>query len=394
MALTIKNNIKVAIMAEVSEGTLVPPASGADFIGVLEGIELSPAKELIERAVLTGSIGKPTPRTGTKTVTGTVPVEFKAGSTDGADPEYSPLINAALGAYRNKATAVTTKSSGNTSTVLQIEDADISSFAVGDIIVVKQTGAYHVSPITARSTGSGTATITMLVAHPSGDCTDSVQIAPFRTFYTANTGHATVSVSKYVDDAVTETAAGCRVSSMAMEGFATGQLPSLKFAVDGLSFTRAVAAIPYTPSVDSSLPPIVLNATVYIDGAAVAMNEVGWSVDNSLAFATSTASSNGRISGRVASRSVKGTLNPYKQTDSVAHYTKFNAGTAFSVFGFAYNPTATAGEFNQVVAFYLPNCIITELGESDQDGILQDAISFTASRGASGATEEIYVSTT
>jgi hypothetical protein len=39
----------------------------------------------------------------------------------------------------------------------------------------------------------------------------------------------------------------------------------------------------------------------------------------------------------------------------------------------------------------MPNCIITELNEADQDGLLQDAITFSANRGASGTTSEIYI---
>jgi hypothetical protein len=39
----------------------------------------------------------------------------------------------------------------------------------------------------------------------------------------------------------------------------------------------------------------------------------------------------------------------------------------------------------------MPNCIITDLAEADSDGLLQDAISFSANRGASGSIPEIYV---
>ncbi len=393
MALTIKDNSKFAVMVESAEGTYQVPASGADFVAVLaDGAEMNPAKELLERSVLTGSIGKVTPRTGTRSVSGAMGVEFKAGSTAGAAPQTAPLMKAALGTTRNRATSVTTKSSGNTATVLQIADADIADLQVGDIVVIKQSGAYHVSPITARSTGTGTATVTLLVAHPSGDCTDSVDIAAFRTYFTANTGHPTLSISKYVDDVVIEKAIGCRVNSMAMEGFSTGALPALKFGFEGLTFDRTIAAPPYTQSLDTSLPPVVLSATVYMDGVAVPVNEVTFSVENTLGFATSTASANGRISSRISSRSVSGSLNPYKQSDSIAQYTRFINNTAFSLFGFAYNPTSTSGEFGNVVAFYLPNCIITEIAEADQDGLLQESLTFTASRGASGATEEIYIS--
>ncbi len=391
MALTIKENIVIAVKEESSEGTYLTPSGATSFFAVLEdGAEMVPNKDLLERGIITGSIGNATPRTGMKTVSGTIGVEFKAGSSAGAAPEYASFLTAALGAVRTNA-ATTTKSSGNTAATLQIEDADIADLLVGDIIVVKQSGAYHVSPIISRVTTPGSASVTMLVAHPSGDCTDSVVIAAYKTYYTANSGHPSLSISKYVESLVLETGAGCRVSSMALEGFSTGQLASLKFGFEGMSFTRSLTAPSYTPSFDTSMPPVILNAKVYVDGTAVEINELSLSVENTLAFATSTASSNGRISGRVADRSVTGSFNPYKQGDSIANYTKFLNTTQYSLFAYAANPTSTAGEFDQVVAVYMPTCVTTEIAEGDQDGLLQDTLTFTASRGANGTTEEIYV---
>ncbi len=394
MALTVKQNTTIAIEEEVTEGTYVAPAGASSFLQTLaDGTEITPSKELLERNIFNGSLGKTSPRTGTRTVSGAIPVEARANSTAGSAPEYDKLMKSAFGSRRQATTTTTTKASGNTATVLQIEDADISKFAVGDIVLVKQSGAYHVSPITAKSTGTGTATITLLVAHPSGDMTDSVVIEKFTTYKLANSGHPSLSISKYVDDAVLEKAIGARVTSVALEGFATGQIPSLNFGFEGLDFDREVAAPGYTPSYDSALPPIVLDARLYMDGVAVDVNEVTVSIENTLGFATAISAENGRTSGRATSRSVTGTFNPYKQDDSIANFTKFKDNTAFSLFAYAKVPTSTAGQFGQIVAFYLPNCLITELGEADQDGLLQETVSFTASRGASGTTDEIFFTT-
>ncbi len=86
-----------------NEGTAKDPASGEDFIQILEdGLELSPAKELLDRSILTSSIGKVTPRVGQKSVSGSIPVEFKAAGTEGSFPEYSTLLNSALGDCRRR----------------------------------------------------------------------------------------------------------------------------------------------------------------------------------------------------------------------------------------------------------------------------------------------------
>lgn len=392
MSLTVKKNTAVAVMAESSEGTYEAPSSGSVFVQSLaDGFEISPSKELLERNIFTSSVGKTSPRVGQTQVAGTLPVECRANSTEGGAPEFDLLIKSALGSRRQISSTTTTKASGNTASVLQIEDADISKFNVGDIIMVKQSGAYHVSPITAKSTGAGTATITMLVPHPSGDCTDSVVVSKSTTYIVADSGHPSLSISKYVESAVLEAAIGCKVKSMSLDNFSTGQLPAFKFGFEGLSFDRSLTAIPYTPSYQSSLPPIVLDGRAYMDGTAIEINELSFSLENKLGFESSIAASNGRVASRVTERSITGSFNPYKLDNSIANYTKYVANTAFSLFAYAKVPTGTSGEFGQVCAVYMPNCIITDLGEADSDGLLQESITFSANRGTAGTTSEIYI---
>jgi len=390
----VKKNTAVGIEIEVSEGTYVAPSGATSFVQVLaDGFELSSSKELLERNIFTSSIGKTSPRVGQTQSSGTIPVEARAFSSEGVAPEYDKLMQSAFGNKRTIATTTTTKSSGNTATVLQIEDADIGKFNVGDIVMVKQAGAFHVSPILSKTTGTGTATITLLVAHPSGDMTDSVVVSKSTTYVLADSGHPSLSISKYIEGTILEAVTGAKVTSLALENFSTGQLPSFSFGVEGLTFTPSVTSIPYTPSYDGALPPIVLDGRLYMDGTSIHVNELSVQLENTLAFKTSIAAPNGRISSRATERTVSGSFNPYKQSDNVANFTKYQANTPFSLFAYAMVPTSTPGEFGQVVAVYMPNCIITELNEADQDGLLQDAITFSANRGASGVIPEIYIAT-
>jgi hypothetical protein len=392
MGIIVKKNTAVAVMEEVTEGTYVAPSSASKYVQTLaDGFELSPSKEVIERDIFTSSIGKTSPRTGQFQVTGSIPVELRAFSTEGGAPEFDLLMKSALGTRRQATTTTTTKASGNTASVLQIEDADITKFNVGDIIMIKMDDAYHVSPITAKSTGTGTATITLLIPHPSGDIDDSVVIGKFTTYTVADSGHPSLSISKYLESAVLEQATGCRVSSMSLEGFSTGQLPTLNFGFEGLNFDRSLTAIPHTPSYDTALPPIILDAKAYMDTDALEINELTISLENTLGFKSSISEANGRSSGRATERTISGTFNPYKEDDSIANFTKYVNDTPFKLFAYAKVPTGTDGEFGNVVAVYMPNCVITEMGESDQDGLVQENISFSANRGSAGTTNEIYI---
>lgn len=392
MALTVKQNTAIAVEIEDTEGTYKAPTAATSYVQTLsDGTEMTPSKELLERNVFNGSIGKTVPRTGQRTVSGAVPTEARASATAGAAPEYDALMRSALGLRRQKTTTTTTKT-GNTASQLEIQDADIGDFAVGDIVLVKEAGAYHVSPITAVDTTATLANITLLVA-AAAPFSNNVVIEKFTTYTVADSGHPSLSISKYIEGAVLEQATGCRVTSTSLDSFTTGQLPSWSFGFEGMDFDRSLTAIPHTPSYSTALPPVVLEACVYQDGVKIPVNEVTFSIENTLGFATSTCSPNGRISGRATERTVSGTFNPYKQDDDISNFTKFKNNTTFSLFAYAKNPTGVAGEFDQVVAFYMPNCLTTELGESDQDGLLVEDISFSASRGSAGTENEIYICT-
>lgn len=392
MAIVVKNTTKVAIEEEVTEGTYVTPASAAAYVQTLaEGYEMKPSKELLERNVFTGTIGKVTPRTGVQSVSGTVPTEFRANSTEGNAPEFNSLMKSAFGTRRQNTTVVTTKAAGNTATVLQINDGDISKFEIGDIILVKQAGAFHVTPITAKTSGAGTATITALVAHPSGSFSNSVTIAKFTTYLCAESAHPSLSITEFSDDLVKKMGLGCRVNKFQLSNFATGKIPSLAFGFEGLSFDRALAAPAYATAYDSALPPIVLDAKAYVDGVAVVINELSVSAEVKAGFATGISSSKGKISGRQIERKITGTIDPYQQTDSIANYTKFVNGTEFSLFAYAKNASGVTGEFQNVCAIYMPKCLITEFAEGEAEGLVKEQLTFQAGRGTAGTTNEIYV---
>lgn len=385
MGTVVTKNQSWAVEIEVTEGTYVAPAAATSFVQTLaDGAEMSRSKEVIERNIFTSSIGKTTPRTGQFTASGSMPVEARAMASEGTAPEYDKLMRSGMGTRRQLASAVTTLT-GNTASVLKVTDASL--FAVGDIILVKQTGAYHVSPISA--TNETTDELTLLIPG-AGSFSNNVVIAKYTTYAPADSGHPSLSISKYHENAVLQQVTGARVSSIALEGFATGQLPSFNFGFEGLNFDSSLTPPPFTPSYDSQLPPIILAAKVYMDGTAIDVNELTVSVENGLGFQTSVSASNGRVAGRAVERTVTGSFNPYMASDSMANFNKFKNNTPFSIFAYAKLPSVTAGEFSGIVAVYMPNCVITELSENDQDGLIQDSISFSANRGTSSTTPEIY----
>ena len=386
MAFTVRKNTVLYVTEEVTQGTAVDPTLGSQAVAPLEdGFEFTPQKELVERNNLTSSIGQTLPRTGIKTSTGSMPVEWKAHGTAGTEPEYDLLLRSGLSGRRQIASQVTTKATGNTTQVLQIEDADISNFNVNDIILVREAGAFFVSPITAVDTTASAANITLLRTAGSA-FSASVVIEKVTNYYGANSGHKYLTATAFYEDNVKEQAIGCLVNSVALENFSVGQIPSLNFSMEGIGYSRTVSgASGLTAEYDSALPPIALEACVYLDGTVIAVSDVAFSIENTIGQVTSTCDSNGILLTRVTERAVSGSLTPYFLSDDVSLYTKFDQNTEFSLFGYAKIDTGTTGEFKDVVAFYIPKAIITEDAKGDQDGIVTEPISFQAGVDSTGS---------
>lgn len=390
-----RNTSIIGVEKEVTEGTYVAPAAATSYIQPLsDGFEVSPSRELIDRAILTNSIGRATPRLGLESASGALPVEFRASGVEGGDLDFAALLESALGAKRSIATTTTTKASGNTGSLLAIEDADISKFNIGDIIVVKEAAKYHAGAITAKVSTPGSASITISPGRiGGGNFPNSVVVSKTQMYYTANSAHPSLSLSYYWGNQILQKVMGAKVTSLSIDNYTVGQVASFNFGFEGLTFDEVDGAAPHTPTYDTGLPPIILNACVFKDGVEIPINQFGLSLANTLGFITSVCASGGRQSSRVTERQLTGTLNPYKDDTSIAYFSNFKAGTEFSLFVRAYNPAVAAGEWSMgsVIGIYLPKCIITEFSTSDLEGVLIDDLAFQAVRGSDGATEEMYL---
>lgn len=372
----------------LTEGTAVAPSAGSDFIQVEEdGLEFTPAKELVERTTLTSSIGKISPRASTKSGSGSLPIEFRGSGIEGGVPEYNEAILSLLGNRRRLNNRITTGTT-HTTTVLNITAAD-TIFKQGDFIVILESGDHHSAFVT--SVASGAITFAPAAANAPSD---AVVLAKTVTYFPANVDHLPYTTNIYWGDEILEQAIGARSATMAVENFTTGQIPKLTFGFESLSFNEADGTAAFTPSFDAVLPPLALNVNVAIDGSCLDLNEITLSVENTLGFLTSVKSTDGRISSRVTQRAVSLTLNPYKDDTSVDFFTKFNNNTLFPVIVTAQNSSAVSGEFDLGSCFglYMPNCLLTEKVVADADGVLVETLTLSANRGTDGLTDELFVS--
>lgn len=386
MTTLVKGESSVYIVPEVVEGTFVAETVVAEAIEPNEdGLEFNLSRAEIERNTLTNTIESVEPRLGLKTVTGSIPLEFKAGATAGAEPRGALLYESLLGGKRAISTTTTTKSSGNTTTSLKIEDADISKFAVGDCVMLKKAGAYEVRPVSAVITTGGAAALTMAIPF-SYTPPNSAVIEKALTFY-HESDSASFSVAHYQGGEILEAIPGCKANGGTLEGWTAGETPSFNFSIEGTDMVKTVATPSLTPDFSSDAKvPVIIEACAWLGTEEIDYTEITLNIENTKADLLSACSPSGKIGTRKTAFNVTASVNPYMSDTTLTRWDLFEAGTITSLFTYAFNPTSTAGEFNQVVAIWLPNVKITNMPAADQDGVLLDNIELRAFRSAGNDT--------
>ena len=371
----VKGESSLYLKIETTEGVYAPPTSDADAIEVLEdGLEFNYTRDEIERNTLTSTIESVAPRLGLKQITGSIPVEFKANGNEGYAPREDVLFESLLGGKRQVLTSFTS-STGHTTSIIYMTDT--TGINPGDCVMIKEPGAYAVRPVKEVTTDTSIELEIPLDSAPS----DNVEVASFTTYY-HDSPAPTFSATHYLGGKIEEQIEGLRAVSASLENWSTAGVGTWTFGVEGLELTRSVNMPAFSPDFSGdALPPVLLNACIWIDGQKIEYNEFGLSIENTKAELLSACSSSGKISSRFTNLSVTGTINPYMEDDNVDRFDSFNNNDSVSIFGYAYNPTGTPGYISDVVCFWMPQAKITSIPTADQDGILTDAISFKAFRG-------------
>ena len=178
MADIIKTTTIIGVEEEAVEGTYDPPSAATSFVQPLEdGFEQTHSKELIERTILTSNIGRVTPRTGIKSATASLPVEFRGSGTEGGATDFDPLLKGALGSSRSQGSR-TTSGTGHSTTQINLSAGTIGNFNVGDGFVILEAGDHSVHVVTAKDTGVGTESITYAPAR-TGAPSDAVELTGY-----------------------------------------------------------------------------------------------------------------------------------------------------------------------------------------------------------------------
>lgn len=379
MGTLVKGQSSLYVVPETVEGTFVAETLATQALEPLQdGLEFTFSREPIERKTLTNTIEAVEPRLGKKTLTGSIPVEFKAHQTAGSEPRGAILYESLLGGKHQITTQVTT-GEGHTTTVINIEDADIAKFKVNGMVLVKEPGKFEVRPVKEIDSSIGAAKITLaipLMNIPS----DNVVIEKVTTYF-HDIDSKSYSVVHFPGGEIREEINGVKSISASLDGWTVNETPSMNFSVEGLDIAKTVAVPTVTPDFTADAQvPVIIHACAWLGQEEIDYTELGLSIENTKADLNSACAESGKIGTRKTAFAVNANINPYMADDNLDRWNSFKNNVNQSLFTYAFNPTSTEGEFNQVVAIWIPNFKITNMPAADQDGVFVENIEGQAFR--------------
>lgn len=218
----------LAIVPEVTEGTLVAPSSANQYTKVKSDAAFDSGPTSLENEELSGSIGVSKPVIGISTPSFSFSKYLRASGTAGTAPDFNDLLKAFFGSETANGTERTTDS-GSTTTVVNVAAGTGSDFPRGSALLVKDpTNGTRVRAVHSRNTDAITLGFALPAAPASG-----VSLGKCVYYTPASSGHQTVSVWFYRGNpGVVQAMAGGRVTEFSFEA-ATGEFVDASFVIEG-----------------------------------------------------------------------------------------------------------------------------------------------------------------
>ena len=287
MSISTTKSTVIATMKEVTEGTLILPSAGTDFIPPTGYPELSPNIELLDNNELRGSIGKAKGISGIETPMASFGLYLKASGVEGQSPNYGELLEGVFGATTVQSTARTTAAASTTSVVKLA--AGGSDYARGKAMLNKDS-VYSIRPVHSVSTNDVTLGFNLTSAPPI-----SVTCGKFVNFSPANSGHPSVSVIRYSgNEHSVDAIAGGKVTKFDLKADAgsliesTVELTGTKYFFDLIEITSSTEVIDFLDDATTRAASVTVKAYKtpheLASALASAMNALGSSNTFSVSY--------------------------------------------------------------------------------------------------------------
>lgn len=292
----------MAVVEEVTAGTLRSPTGATNFIPLRSGFSPESSAEQLESDELLNDIGASEPAIGKQTPSASHPVYIKHSEVEGQAPEYGIMIQGALGGKTVNGTEYNTVASSTTS-VVKVDTGEGALFEEGQALLIKDaTNGYSIRNINSISSDDLSINFNLGTAPGTG-----VNLGKAVLYKPASSGHPSFSAWYYrANGGAVEAMAGCRISSMSAT-FQAGQFAEGEFSFEGTRFVFNPIEITSTNKYiditdDGGTIEVVLSEKIY-DSPADLAREI-----TTKATAASVGSGNDTITATYSSSTGKYTL--------------------------------------------------------------------------------------
>lgn len=229
-----------AFSEETTEGTYLNPTA-AQFTAIREGSILTGAVETTDSDEIVNSIGQSKSFVTKEAPTGSISKYLKTSGVVGQAPDYSVLIESAIGDVVANATeySVTTGSTAGTATVrgtLAMASSQEANFSLGQALLIKDGTNNYAVRNAYYPIGSGVIPMSFNLANAPAS---GVGLGKAVFYAPQNTDHKTFTAHAYQASAATsalhQAISGCRTTSMTFD-FPVNELSSVQFEIGGIKY--------------------------------------------------------------------------------------------------------------------------------------------------------------
>lgn len=207
-----------SVKQEVTSGTYVPPASGADFVPLRPGNTSNFEPELLESDELLNDIGASKGSIGKEAVSGSHPAYLKHSGTEGQEPEVGVLYESLFGQVSVASTEYNTIAASTTS-LIKVDVGEGATFEQGEALLIKDaTNGYSIRNIASITGDDLTLNFNLSVAPGTG-----INLGKAILYSPQAQNHPSFSTTKYLGNGhALEVSAGNQTSEMSITADANG----------------------------------------------------------------------------------------------------------------------------------------------------------------------------
>ena len=218
-----------AITEETTSGTYVAPSTGAQFVPLRPGNELSYEPEQLESDEVQNDIGASKSFIGKEVIKGSHTAYLKHSGVEGQEPELGVLYESLMGSKHIMVESGTT--SGSTVSVIKVPTGEGADYVQGQAILVKKSDGYKIANIASISGDDLTLNFNLDSAPASG-----VALGAAVTYVPVAQGHPTFSTTKYLGNGFAkEVSAGNTVTEASFKMDANG-FGEVSFSFEGTKY--------------------------------------------------------------------------------------------------------------------------------------------------------------